>query len=793
MSSQKMGRNKSIALLIAVLALFAGATIGLVGSTFTTPMQMPVRDFQSSVRIGRSAGKTLVILLDSVPGRLLFSRYTPFLSSYRYQGAWGTTRVASLPLTIACTHSIFSGVAANPLHPSDFNAAPTAFDSFPARVRRSGRIFATCSPTLHTLYAAAAGLAPLQMQNLPFSEHRRSAERMFEKSREMLSSRPWDAAATAFYEADYAGHLYTPRSREYLSILRVIDDRVRQLVALTGPKDTVLITSEHGMNAEGFHVGTSPDVMETGFILTGPGVKKTGPETVLETDWAPTLSILSGVSPFYTQIALPAFKILDLPKDTADGLIREYSQWLDPASRDFNLEELEHQRMLKLSGQVSPILRLGVVLAMLLSVVALLYMALPPVFAHAGFRSGLKLLARMAWYGTALTSFLVLATRRFECPPFSANFMMSHFLPVSAFFALLAGMAAYFRNIFVRAEVIPRETAMLLFITAVMTAIFASTGDAYHPLNWALASIPVVGWGASRRKEWLIILGSLLLGLVIRRLTVFRAYGHNVQLPPRWMIACALLAAAQLYMFWNMRRDHRIKEIILAGTACFALGIAIIACPAGLLVKAALLIAWLAAVARLSSAYPAARYIWWGLWTAFFYMGTSGSLENTTLAVSLGVMPAVWLLLEKESAAAKGIAAALVLWLFYVLPGNGFALNIQDLRDRLIMGSSVSGRLEYSIALIAARNIIPAALLLWGLCSDRSSELVSSVSSAALPAVCGVLVLTVQMTLVPHSGFLWSETVTTAILLGHLVILASASAVVGLGRLAASHAHIGKT
>lgn len=785
-----MRSSKSICLFMAVLALFAGAVVGWVNSTFTTPRQLPVRDFPSSVKIGKSAGKTLVILIDSLPERLMFSSHTPFLSSYRYKGAWGTTRVISIPLSIECTHAIFSGVVANPLQMTHFVAMPTpkSFDSFPARVHRSGRIFAACIPTYHALYGAAAGITtpivPDEKKSFMYANYRQAVDITFKKSREMLSSRPWDVAATAFYELDYAGHYsHSTRSREYLSTLSLIDDYVRQLVALAEPQDTVLITSEHGMTARGTHVEMSPDVSETGFILTGPAVKKTGPETVLATDWAPTLSLLSGVSPFYTQMALPAFKILDLPKAEVDSLVREYLHWLAPSSHDCNLQELEHQRMLKLNGKVSLVLGLAVILAMLLSVVALLYMALLPVFERGGFRFGWNLLARMVFCGMAMTGLLMFAAMKFKCPPFSAKFMIGHFLLVPAFFALLAVSAVYLRKIYSSWKAVPREVVMLLSFTAMMTAILVAK-DPYQPLNWVLASIPVLGWGLSRRKEWLIISGALALGLMIRRLTACGVEAFDA-LPPRWIIACALLAAAQLCLFWRMRRDARNKEIILAGTVCFAFGIAIIASPAHLGVKAALLIAWLAAVARLSAAYPAARYIWWGLWTAFFYLGTSGSIENTTHAVTLCMMPAAWLLVEGKSAAAKGMMAAFVCWLLYVLPSNDFSLSFYDLADKVIMGAVIPGHLDYSVALIAARNIIPAAILLWGLCWDMSKELIPSVASAAaLPLVCGIFLLAVQMRLVPHSAFPWPETVRTILLLGHLVILVGAFAIVGLLRLA---------
>jgi len=74
-----------------------------------------------------------------------------------------------------------------------------------------------------------------------------------------------------------------------------LDNYVRQLVELTTNDDIVLITAEHGIDTNGFHVDRTEFVIDTPFVLSGPRINKGGPKEILQIDLAPTLSLLAGV------------------------------------------------------------------------------------------------------------------------------------------------------------------------------------------------------------------------------------------------------------------------------------------------------------------------------------------------------------------------------------------------------------------------------------------------------------------------------------------------------------------
>ena len=87
-----------------------------------------------------SEGRILVILVDSFPARFAFSEHMPFLSKFRHQGAWGISKVISLPLTVAGDHAIFAGRFANPFSIlDDFSGSDSEYDNLFKRLNNKGK------------------------------------------------------------------------------------------------------------------------------------------------------------------------------------------------------------------------------------------------------------------------------------------------------------------------------------------------------------------------------------------------------------------------------------------------------------------------------------------------------------------------------------------------------------------------------------------------------------------------------------------------------------------------------
>lgn len=99
---------------------------------------------------------------------------------------------------------------------------------------------------------------------------------------------------------DTAGHRYGGESRQYrqaaAQIDRLLSPRVRRW--LEDPGVTVLITSDHGMGADGTHGGDAPELTAVPFYAAGaqvrPGIVHA---TYHQTDIAPTVCRLLGVPP----------------------------------------------------------------------------------------------------------------------------------------------------------------------------------------------------------------------------------------------------------------------------------------------------------------------------------------------------------------------------------------------------------------------------------------------------------------------------------------------------------------
>lgn len=97
---------------------------------------------------------------------------------------------------------------------------------------------------------------------------------------------------------DHAGHQFGGESREYRNRAVAIDDLLAQFLPLWMPDYQILITADHGMNADGQHGGTSVAEREIPLFCIGssfrPGVYA---ETVSQLAIAPLICHLLGLEP----------------------------------------------------------------------------------------------------------------------------------------------------------------------------------------------------------------------------------------------------------------------------------------------------------------------------------------------------------------------------------------------------------------------------------------------------------------------------------------------------------------
>lgn len=100
-------------------------------------------------------------------------------------------------------------------------------------------------------------------------------------------------------DADYAGHRYGGLSAQYRAAVRRLGELLREWIPrlLTHPGATVIVTSDHGMGADGTHGGADPELTQLPLWAMGgrvtPGEGGAYPQTAL----APTLCRLLGLEP----------------------------------------------------------------------------------------------------------------------------------------------------------------------------------------------------------------------------------------------------------------------------------------------------------------------------------------------------------------------------------------------------------------------------------------------------------------------------------------------------------------
>lgn len=725
-------------------------------------------------------GRTLVILVDSIPKDFMFSDCMPFISGCRDRGAWGVSEVVSVPLTIAGQSAIFSGTVSNPLaFFEDYQPSNSDNENLFKRVAQQGRRSAIFGKVLRDAYGKYTDLTAFNPEYFSFGEYREEASYIFKEAYRFLKDEKWDVAAVTFDATDHVGHLETPGSENYLLTAQLVDKYVQQLVGLTTKNDTVLITSEHGMDDRGFHTDRTHTVIETGFILLGPMVKRCGYEKIWQIDLAPTLSVLSGVSPFYNPQALPAINLLKLPDEEKSILVREFSRFITGASNPLELSGLYKERESYMAMEGSVFIGMFAVLTTFLSLSMLSYMA---VF-HRDHKKGFRLIATQICTSIFVVYLTAGAAHYFKFfdivsnnLPFSANFIISHHIGVIACFAFVAVIARICRPPFEKMTPKKKESLLLFLFVFIFSGILISDNP-YHPLNWMILAIPLIAWGILRHPAWLVVFGGVLGGVAIRRLTFYNA-NLQVNLPDRWFFAAAILIAGLICLLWLLRNNNRRFKVIRLSVLCFAPGIAVIAYPFNVEIRAVLLLISLIPIIfinrnEINRNEPEVKNVLLAVWVVFFYLGTSGSINHISHIASFPILLAVWAATRGTSAIMKGVMVSVVVWAFYFIPGNSFDLNLLEIKDRFILDSASNVNIEKTVLVIAGRYILPAAILIWMLKEGiTQDDVVWPIAAAAfMPVAFGIGTRLAIMVSTSFTYFPWEEYIRVIVLLGHLFLL----------------------
>lgn len=706
-------------------------------------------------------GRLLIILIDSLQQTNMFNeKHMPFISHCRQRGAWGTSRVVSVPITVSCTTSIFTGVVGSPFDiVNDFSPTTPPSDNFFARASHGGHRVALFG---HLLEGMCKNDVKLIHDKMPLSQYHKEANFIFNEATEYMKKGDWDIVALATYSLDYIGHLETPRSSNYPAMLRAIDDHVKKLIELTTEQDTVLILTEHGMDNNGFHMERVPDVMEPGFILWGPHVKKGGPKTVLQIDWAPTLALLIGVAPVYPSPALPALHLIDIPLVQETALLNEFAQLYGEKQHLLSLDELQKRRSAWISRGIFSS-RFSAVLTVL----------------SVGIASGVLAYIVFGGIGWMLSSFYIFAgilsfsgifNLISSSFPFSANFIKSHPLGIPVTFILMA----FVPRVITQYSVKLNTTFFFGLIAVIFTGILSSSNP--EPiLNWTIFMVvPLVGWGLSRHPAWLTYFLALWTGLLIRRLTFYKAY-TPINFPDREIICLTALIICLVYAWVRIRNDEGKWRTLGIGALCSLPAIGVILLTSGVEIRAALLLLCLIPLAYAIVRAPLAWEVWAALWVAFFYLGTSSSIPNLTHIAAIPLLISVWTLAQGLPPVLRGILGCITIWTFSFWPGNGFTVMLPELSDYFILGTATNENIGYTVMVIFGRYSLPAAILFWGL--QRvipRSPLLTIIAAALLPVVSAIGLLLGTMAFNPAGGYPWEDIMKLTVLAGYVVIVISA-------------------
>jgi Type I phosphodiesterase / nucleotide pyrophosphatase len=708
----KAGRSHPFFLLAVCMLLFSLCIVVVHNKIFIVDALPVAHTSGEPVTVSEvHQGRTLIIMLDSARSPEVFDpSYMPFVSQLRNKGAWGYSEVMSFPMSIAGDHAMFEGKIDSVFSlEDDFDPEPSKDDNLFRRLTAQGKKVILIGELIHPAYKNDAANTSYHPADRLFSQYRSDAKSTYEQAFAILQKRDWDVAVVQFVSLDYLGHLETPKSPNNKPLYRQVDGYVQRLLSLTDDKDTVLITAEHGMDDHGFHIDRSPLVIHPPFILLGPAVRKQ-PEAlhVFQIDWAPTLSILSGVDSVYPSFAIPALQLLMLPPEAQQWLIQRFARHLDPhasVTTEAGLEQLRTAKMTK--GGTAHLLPVLLLLA-LCCVGLLMYLILQPE-GNAGNAS------RTVGYGlysvALLVSLISLNVMHIAAlvPPFSANFILGHVFIVAVYLLGLFLVGLAMRWLTRRMANADWPVVLLTTLSPFIAVLFISS-NLYHVISWLLMGLPLFALGASGRWQWLGLFLVFWGGLFIRRLSFYTVHGE-LSMSDQWIPAlCMILIAAAISWFYRRRRIAGYPHPLIPVLALLPALAVVMVRPAAAFSALALVLALLPVI-LLARKNGETRDLAWAAWTSIFYIGTSGILNHLTHMVALPMFLLVWSCIRKDSSRFTGLISLWVLWTMYILAGNTFDLRLSDLTDPFIMGTAKSSGIEYTALTVVARYFIPLTIL----------------------------------------------------------------------------------
>ena len=779
-NNSSRGNYPKLSLFILALLIFFPTTVYTTLQLLSVKPEVDNQESSTPPSLPSPKGRTLVILLDSTRKDSMFSKEMPYISNLRKKGAWGISRVISTPLSVAGDHAIFSGVVSSPFTIlDDFSSSikPSAYDNLFRRVtKQKKRAVIFSSDCLRGAYGSDTDLSVFTPNSLLFSQYIEDAKYIFDKSYDFLKNEQWDLAAVQLATMDFIGHLETPLSPNYSPTLKLLDNYVRQLVELTTDNDIVLITAEHGIDTHGFHVDRTEFVIDTPFVLTGPQINRGGPKEVLQIDWAPTLSILAGVSPFYASPALPALDLLSLTHDYRSNLLRKFSIKIAAKANISNLDELRKIRLTKIGRKGSPALCTLIVLVTLCSLTLFAFVSLP----RDDYPESKSSMIKYIGFGIFALCILTCIELHFGVLnyisshfPFSANNILKTPIKISLALILIITLPMYYCKITRRKSTQSGDISLAFFLTLIFSIVFIVT-DPYHPLNWTVVCIPLLSWGATRNQTWLIVFSAVATGMAIRRLTFYHAY-HPIAIPDRWVLSLMMLFAGIAFLLWRLRLDNNRGSIIGSGIMGVLPCIVIIACPFGVVAKSILLLLGLMVLVYVSRRIQESLDVWLALWIVLYYLGTSGNINHVSHIVAFPLLLAVWSISNKSSVVVKGSMVTFVIWALYLFPGNEFDLKIIELRDKYILSSVIAKQIGMTVVVIGSRYIVPVTILVWVMkhAAPRTS-LLSMFSIAILPLVFGIGISLTIWTSYTFTEYPWGLFAKLTILFGFSFIIGCA-------------------
>lgn len=777
---RKLITNEKLIFFLAITIFIGGLVYGFT-AIMIPQNNVNYQKIDHSAPFGSPLGRTLVIMVDGLPQRFAFSDHMPFVSNLCKRSAWGISEVVSAPLSIAGDHAIFAGRVGNLFSIfEDFQGTSTRYDNIFRRVSEQKRKSVILSShCLRGAYGRYTDLTAFRPTRHLFSEYLQDADYLFKKALRFLRDEAWDVAAVQFVTLDFIGHLKTPLSLSFQNGLQLIDDYIRQLVSLTTESDTVLITSEHGMDDRGFHMDRSPAVMETPFILMGPSVKIGGPHRILQIDLAPTLSLLAGVSPLYDSPALPALDILDLSPEVKSKLLEKFSVLITGEQNGLSSEALYDKRQYILRREVSTT-SVVIILMFTLSTMVLLSGSI-----FIRYKQDDCSTRRIIIYDMVMTALLCFAVYGLHSAgfnsflnriPFSANFILSKSFGILIFYPCIAFFGFFLSRLLKSLRNRTRDVLLLLIYCIIVVSIFQSSNP-YHPMNWLITIVPLVAWGLTHRLAWIVAFVSLWIGLMIRRLSFYDVY-NPIELPDRWVLLSALFIVTWIYHLISVRFKEDDANHVNAAMKYASLlipAILVTAFSENVFTRGAIIFLCLIPMVLLASKDTKSAPVWLSLWVVFFLLGTSSTINLTTHIAFMPLCVALWSASRNSSPIVRGIIVSLTIWSFYFMPGNSFDLKLLDLGDRFILSSAQTHEIAKTVILVSARYVLPITILIWGLhCTGTGTSMVPAVASAMLPAVCAIGLRLAGMNLEVENIFHWEQLVRLSVLISFMVAITAA-------------------